>query len=199
MRGSVIAWIFSALYLSIVSCPASGYHLAEGACVFMKLTLSAASNSHVFECIVRNMQSLSFTPGRAFLSSNSPAVPWTVVFEDEGIAGYFYACDRSQEVHEHSILDAMLIYNVAALARSDAEHQRPEPQRIASVEWSRDGLQAVLYLDGTAQGLYDFQARCGYCRMNFPNFAAERGDTWRKSDHSWSDAALQRFESSLYA
>ena len=77
------------------------------------------------------MQSLSFTPGRAFLSVNSPIVPWTVVFEDEGVAGYFYACDRSQEVHEHSILDAMLIYNVAALAKSDAELQRPEPQRIA--------------------------------------------------------------------
>ncbi len=83
------------------------------------------------------MQSLSFTPGRAFLSSNSTTVPWTVVFEDEGVAGYFYACDRSQEVHEHSILDAMLIYNVAALAKSDAELQRPEPQRIASIEWSR--------------------------------------------------------------
>ena len=30
------------------------------------------------------MQSLSFTPGRAFLSVDSPIVPWTVVFEDEG-------------------------------------------------------------------------------------------------------------------
>jgi hypothetical protein len=145
------------------------------------------------------MQSLSFTPGRAFLSSDSPTVPWTVVFEDEGIAGYFYACDRSQEEHEHAILDAMLIYNVAALAKSDAELQRPEPQRIASVEWSRDGLQAVLYLDGTAQALYDFEARCGYCRMDFPNFRAEQGDTWRKSTHAWSEAALQRFESALYA
>src|SRR6266702_3836594 len=106
--------------------------------------------------IVRDMQSLSFTPGRAFLSVDSPIVPWTVVFEDEGIAGYFYACDRSQEKHEHSILD------------------------------------------GTAQALYDFQARVGYCRMDFPNFLEERGDTWRKSSHAWSDAALQRFESALY-
>ena len=144
------------------------------------------------------MQSLSFTPGRAFLSSNSTTVPWTAVFEDEGVAGYFYACDRSQEVHEHSILDAMLIYNVAALAKSDAELQRPEPQRIASIEWSRDGMQAVLYLDGTAQGLYDFQTRRGYCRMNFPNFIAEQGDTWRKDDHAWSENAIQRFEAALY-
>ena len=144
------------------------------------------------------MDSLTFTPGRAFLSSNSPAVPWTAVFEDEGPAGYFYACDRSRETQEDSILDAMLIYNVAALAKSDAELARPEPQRIAAIEWSRDGLQAVLYLDGTAQALFDFQARLGYCRMDFPNFVAEQGDTWRKTTHAWSDAALQHFESALY-
>jgi hypothetical protein len=144
------------------------------------------------------MQSLSFTPGRAFLSSDSPTVPWTVVFEDEGVAGYFYACDRSQEKHEHAILDAMLIYNVAALAKSDAELGRPEPQRIASVEWSRDGMQAVLYLDGYPQALYDFANRCGYCRMNFPNFMAEQGDIWNKASHAWSEEALQRFEAALY-
>src|ERR1700722_11375059 len=145
------------------------------------------------------MQSLSFNPGRAFLSVNSPIVPWTVVFEDEGVAGYFYACDRSPEISEHRILAAMLLANVATLAKSDEELQRPEPQRIASIEWSRYGLQAALYLDGTAQALYDFEARCGYCRMDFPNFMSEQGDTWRKSSHAWSDAALQRFESSLYA
>ena len=138
------------------------------------------------------MQSLSFTPGRAFLSSDSPAVPWTVVFEDEGIAAYFYACDRSQTTQEESILDAMLIYNVGALAASDAELERPVAERIATVEWSRDGLKAVLYLDGTAQALFDFAARRGYCRMDFPNFLSERGDSWRKDSHAWSDAALQQ-------
>ena len=30
--------------------------------------------------------------------------------------------------------------------------------------------------------------------MDFPNFLEEQGDTWRKSTHAWSDAALQRFE-----
>ena len=83
----------------------------------MKTPCRQTCGSHIFECIVRDMQSLSFTPGRAFLSSNSTAVPWTVVFEDEGVAGYFYACDRSQEVHEHSILDAMLpVRNQASVA-----------------------------------------------------------------------------------
>ncbi len=145
------------------------------------------------------MQSLSFTPGRAFLSVDSTTPPWTVVFEDEGIAGYFYACDRSQEKHDNAILDAMLIYNVSALAKSDAELKRPTSERIASVEWSRDGLKAVLYLDGTPQALYDFEARAGYCRMNFPNFLEEKGDTWRKSTHAWSEEALQSFEAALYA
>lgn len=138
------------------------------------------------------MQSLSFIAGRAFLSSDSPQVPWTVVFEDEGSAGYFYACDRSQTTHEQSILDAMLIYNVSAL-------KNPEAERLAAVEWSRDGLQAVLYLDGTAQALFDFQAREGYCRTNFPNFLSEQNDIWRKSSHAWSDEVFERFEASLYA
>ena len=139
-----------------------------------------------------DMQSLSFRPGDAFLSVDSPTVPWTVVFEDEGVAGYFYACDRSQQTQDHSILDAMLIYNVGSLQDSGAD-------RIAAVEWSRDGFQAVLYLDGTAQALFDFNQHQGYCRMNFPNFIAEQGDPWNKADHAWSDAALQRFEAALYA
>ena len=145
------------------------------------------------------MQSITFTPGRAFLSSDSPTVPWTVVFEDEGVAGYFYACDRSQTTQDEGLLDAMLIYNVGALAASDAELERPTAERIAAVEWSRDGLQAVLYLDGVAQALVDFGVRCGYCRMDFPNFVAEPGDAWHKSTHAWSDAAIQRFEAALYA
>ncbi len=138
------------------------------------------------------MQSLEFTPGRAFLSVNSPAVPWTVVFEDEGIAGYFYACDRSRETQEESILDAMLIYNVSAL-------KDRETPRLATVQWSRDGQKAVLYLDGTAQALADFAARRSFCRTGFPNFMAADGDMWRKSTHAWSEAEFQQFEAQLYA
>ena len=162
------------------------------------------------------MQSLTFTPGRAFLSSDSHTVPWTAVFEDEGVAGYFYACDRSQQNHDQSILDAMLIYNVSALARDNVSalardnvsalaageggeaKQRIASRRIASIEWSRDGMKAVLYLDGVAQAMFDFAARCGYCRSNFPNFLAEQGENWNRSSHAWSDAAFQQFEAALY-
>ena len=138
------------------------------------------------------MDSLTFRPGRAFLSSNSPQVPWTVVFEDEGIAAYFYACDRSYPTQEESILDAMLIYNVSSL-------QNPDTDRIATIDWSRDGQQAVLYLDGTPQAIFDFAARAGHCRLNFPNFLADQSDTWQKSSHAWSEEALARFESAIYS
>ena len=67
------------------------------------------------------MDSLTFVPGRAFLSSDSPTVPWTVVFEDEGAAGHFYACDRSFTTLEQSILDAMLIYHVGTPLAANAE------------------------------------------------------------------------------
>ncbi len=137
------------------------------------------------------MESLKFQPGRALLSSNSTAVPWAVVLEDEGVAGYFYACDRSQTTQEESILDGMLIYNVSALKDAQAE-------RLAAVEWSRDGMQSVLYLDGMAQALFDFAGRSGFCRMNFPNYLGEEGDRWNKTTHAWSDAALERFERELY-
>jgi hypothetical protein len=144
------------------------------------------------------MQSLTFTPGRAFLSADSTQPPWTVVFEDEGVAGYFYACDRTATTHDDSILDAMLIYNVGALEKSDRENERPTSERIAAVEWSKDGLRAVLYLDGIPQALYDFGTRAGYCRMNFPNFMEEKGETWRKSTHAWSEEAVRRFEAEMY-
>ena len=137
------------------------------------------------------MQSLTFTPGRAFLSSDSHAVPWTAVFEDEGVAGSFYACDRSHEKLEDSILDAMLIYNVASLTDAGKE-------RIVSIDWSRDGMKAVLYLDGVAQAMADFAERRSYCRADFPNFLSDQGDMWNRSSHAWSDAAFEQFEAALY-
>ncbi len=141
------------------------------------------------------MDSLTFHPGRAFLSSNSPAVPWTAVFEDEGPAGYCYACDRSRETQDESILDAMLIYSESALENRDRE-------RLVSFQWSRDGLRCVLYLDGAAQALLDFETRTSFCRSNFPNFlddSQSRRGGWRRSSHVWDDAVLQRFESAIYA
>lgn len=137
------------------------------------------------------MDSVTFTPGRAHLSSNSSVVPWTVVFEDEGAAGYLYAFDRSSTTEEQGILDAMLIYNVRSL-------ENPDRERLAAVQWSRDGMQAVFYIDGTPQAFIDFASRQSFCRSNFPNFMDQTMDTWRKSSHQWDEAKIKSFEASLY-
>ena len=137
------------------------------------------------------MDSLTFTPGSAHLKSESAVAPWAVIFEDEGPAGYLYACDGSSPTEEHGILDAMLLYNVGSL-------EDPQRERLATVQWSRDGLQAAFYLDGTPQGFIDFATRQSFCRSNFPNFMEQQGDTWRKTSHQWDEAEIKSFEAALY-
>jgi hypothetical protein len=137
------------------------------------------------------MDSLTFTPGRAHLKSDSAVAPWSVVFEDEGPAGYLYAYDRSFSSEEQAILDAMLIYNVRSL-------EDPDRERLAAVQWSHDGMQAVFYIDGTPQGFIDFATRQSFCRSNFPNFMEQKGDTWRKTTHAWDEAKIKSFEAALY-
>ena len=146
------------------------------------------------------MQSLSFTPGRAFLSSNSTTVPWTVVFEDEGVAGYFYACDRSQEKHEHSILDAMLIYNVAALAKSDAEKRAPgaAAHRVGRVVARRAAGGALSRRHG-AGFVRLREAAAATAGWTFRTFAKSAGTPGARRAMPGRMQALQRFESSLYA
>ena len=145
--------------------------------------------------ILFTVDSLTFTPGRARLLSISPATPGqdnrlAVVFEDEGLAAYCYACDGSLGEGEDSIADSMLIYNVASL-------EEPVRERLASVQWSRSGQQAMFYLDGVPQAFVDFTARQSFCRSNFPNFLEQPGDRWRKSSHAWEEEALVRFEADL--
>jgi hypothetical protein len=151
------------------------------------------------------MDSLTFTAGCAFFRSDSPRAPWTAIFEDEGPAGYLYACDRSrqpreqgvqrtggQEVPEQSVLDAMLIYNRSFLPE-------PEKPRLASIQWSRSGEQCVLYIDGAAQAFVDFAARLSFCRSNFPNYLQEQGEGWRRHSHQWDEAVIEEFEAAIYA
>jgi hypothetical protein len=140
------------------------------------------------------MDSLSFSPGSALLVSHSPASPWTAVFEDEGPAGYFYACDRTRGTHNEDILDAMLLYHTAALSKQPGA----PAERLGAIEWSVDGSQAVFSLDGRPQALFDFGARRGYCRLDFPNFLTQNGQSWKRDTHAWSDAAFAQFEAAKF-
>jgi len=134
--------------------------------------------------------------GSGRLVSYSPVreLAWRVVFEDEGVAGYCYCCNGAlatvDEDFDVTVLDSMLVYNVAAMKReADADRER-----MLTVEWSRDGQQAALRLDGVAQVLIDFQKRESCCRSNFPNFMDDGRGQWRTGSHAWDDAALARFE-----
>jgi hypothetical protein len=139
------------------------------------------------------MDSFTFRRGKAWFASDSPTPPWSVVFEDEGATGYLYAHDRTRD-GDHAILDAMLIYN-------NAIGQDLERDYLASVQWSQDGMECVLYVEGSAQAYVNFSARVSFCRSNFPNFVDDSGSAagWRQSSHAWEDAALSRFEAALYA
>ncbi|MFC6646454.1 DUF2251 domain-containing protein [Granulicella cerasi] len=138
------------------------------------------------------MQSFTFKPGLALFLSQSLNGRWAVVFEDEGPAGYCYACDRQLGEDEEGVVDAMLIYNGASL-------EDRERERIASVQWSPDGDRAVLYLDGTPQAYMDFVTRESSCRMDFPNFLeANDNRQWRRSTHAWNEELVKRFEAALY-
>ncbi len=142
------------------------------------------------------MDSMLFRVGAARLTSYSPAreLPWRVVFEDEGAAGYCYACDGRlatiEEDFDVTVLDSMLIYNTAAM-QSQPDGSR---ERLVTVEWSRDGQRAALRIDGTPQALIDFERRESSCRSNFPNFMDDGSHLWRTTTHAWDDSAMARFE-----
>lgn len=147
------------------------------------------------------MDVLEFRVGAGRLVSYSPAreLPWRVVFEDEGAAGYCYACDgRRATVDDDfdvTVMDAMLLYNVEAMAAQEDGDR----ERLLTVEWSRDGVHAALRLDGVPQVLIDFDRRVSRCRSNFPNFMDDGRNEWRSADHSWDEAAMEQFESAAFA
>lgn len=145
------------------------------------------------------MDSLTYSVGSGRLVSYSPVreMPWRVVFEDEGVAAYCYACDGRLATVEDSfdvtVLDSMLVYNVAAMRREDDGNR----ERLLTVEWSADGRRAALRLDGVPQVLVDFELRESYCRSNFPNFMDDGHGGWRTSSHAWDEEAMSRFENEI--
>ncbi len=147
------------------------------------------------------MESLQFQVGGARLVSYSPArdLPWRVVFEDEGAAGYCYACDGRRATIDDdfdvTVMDAMLVYNTDAMLR-EPEGDR---ERLLTVEWSRDGLRAALRLDGVPQVLIDFERRESCCRSDFPNFMDDGRNQWRSASHAWDEEAMRRFESAAFS
>jgi hypothetical protein len=56
--------------------------------------------------------------------------------------------------------------------------------------WSEDGAKCALLINDYPHAAFDFAAKRGYCRTNFPNFPNKVERSWSESDHSWSDEAV---------
>ncbi len=112
--------------------------------------------------------------------SDSPDGRHSVLFEDDGETGYFYALDLTRT--SNKVLDAVHIYNVADVL------DRNRPSRL-EVIWSEDGSKCALLINDFAHAAFDFREHRGYCRTNFPNFDNPQDGSWITADHSWSPAA----------
>ena len=116
-----------------------------------------------------------------FVAQDAPDGRHSAFFEDDGETGYFYAVDLRPP--DNTILDAVHIYNVANVVDRD----RPS---TLSIVWSEDGAKCALLINGYPHAAFDFAAKRGYCRTNFPNFPNKAERSWAESDHSWSDEAV---------
>jgi len=134
---------------------------------------------------VHAMNRISFTPGNAFVSSDSPRFPYTVVFEDDGETGYFYAINR--ELVGDQIVDAAHIYNVESVADGKKESE-------ATIIWSSDGFKAALLINEYPHAVFDFKGKRGYCRTDFPNTAHSPNGDWITDTHRWDDAVMAAFQ-----
>ena len=124
----------------------------------------------------------SFLPGdETWYASDAPVGCHSVVFEDDGETGYFYAVERQGA--DMQILDAVQIYAV----RNVVDREIPSELRVV---WTEGGQQAALYLNSYPHAVFDFQARRGYCRMGFPP-PPQTG--WSSQGHEWEEDALKPF------
>jgi hypothetical protein len=125
---------------------------------------------------------LRFRPGdETWCGADARVGTCSVVFEDDGDTGYFYAVERIDG--KDRILDALHVYDVHDLA----DGHIPSELEIA---WTDDGLHALLTLNGRAHAVFDFGARRGWCRTGAPS-APSTG--WSLQGHAWEDVALLPF------
>jgi hypothetical protein len=115
------------------------------------------------------------------LKSPSPKSAFGVVFEDDGATGYFYGLDHSKK--DNPIVDAMHIYDVQQVK------DKEKPSNVEIV-WSADGQKAALLINRYPHAVFDFVAKRGYCRTNFPKATGK----WSQHSHEWDDAALELFK-----
>ena len=103
---------------------------------------------------------LKFTVGtpNTYLNSTAAGGTASVMFEDDGTTGYFYALRPGAEMQ---LLDALHVYDVADVA----DRQHPVTVQIV---WDAAETAAALLIGGHCHALYDFQRAAGFCRTAYP-------------------------------
>ena len=97
----------------------------------------------------------------------------SVVFEDDGDTGYFYAASQD------GILDALHIYNVEDVS------DKHIPNHVL-ILWDDACTIAALCINGYIHAVYDFVEQAGYCRNGFPEADGE----WVKVENRVLDDEL---------
>lgn len=122
-----------------------------------------------------------FKPGVAtWVGSRAAQGPYAAVFEDDGETAYFYASHGLDGGVD--IQDAVHIYDVVSLTDKTSA-------AVIEIGWSPAGTQAVLMINDHPHAVFDFEAKKGWCRTDFPPSNGE----WSVDGHAWDDGALRFF------
>jgi hypothetical protein len=119
------------------------------------------------------------------ISSANAGVVHSVIFEDDGTTGYFYACNSSSG--ERHIVDAVLIYEVEDVT------DRHVPCTV-QIAWSADQQMAALLINRHSHAVFDFESKQGYCRSGFPDESVD--SEWTRQ--VWADELKARFTVGRY-
>jgi hypothetical protein len=117
---------------------------------------------------------------KVVLQSDAPSGARSVVFEDDGETGYFYALAPGAAALE--LLDALHVYN--------AEDDLRGVDCSLELIWSEDGQRAGLRLNASLWAAFDFERELGWCRSNFPPPAGR----WKMPARpDWDDSLIRLF------
>jgi len=126
-----------------------------------------------------------FSVGEALFSSVSPRSDWAVVFEDDGVTGYFYATawDPGAEGRFGKVYGALHIYNVVNVS------DRDKASRL-QIGWSEDGAATVLLINSYPHAVFDRNSNRAMCRTGFPPPA--RSSLFNLSE-KWDSSVIDQF------
>jgi hypothetical protein len=115
------------------------------------------------------------------IEAESPDGRFGVVFEDDGETGYFYARDFSVE---SLFVDALHIYSVKDVTDRHLTS-------TVHILWSADSSKSCLIINQYPHALFDFSAKRGHNRDEFPTPTPDAG--WTR--HPWQDSLRALFYS----